>query len=228
MFQTYFHAAGRFLAFGLVAVYVCALGGNAHAGEGALDNFVLWKNTKFHRFFIDKEVNFSHYTKLAPLPLDYKNATISDSVRHNLQRNWETFLTKEVVDVSRFLEEALVEEIGDDKHFSLTKVADKDALIVQYIAKEFKPKAYLDNGMDTIGQQSLTKLCTMAFQIVIYDASTKKIVAFIESDLPVVAKPFGTERIVNNRANQNRAWITASDQLAKLFVKDLTTLVTKS
>ncbi|WP_230556665.1 DUF3313 family protein [Teredinibacter turnerae] len=208
----------------LLATFVVCFGANVHAQKNPTENFRVWKDTKFHRFLVDGSVDFSKYKKIALLPLDTNSATIADRTRETMRRNWEPFVSSGMGDVGRFIEESLTEEFADEKGLVVTDKGGKDVLIVQFIAKEVTPKAQLDNGLDTVGSKTLSKLCSMQFQVAIYDASSKQVLAFIDSDLPVVAKPFGNERIENNRANQNRAWIVATDRLAKLFVRDMNKL----
>lgn len=210
---------------GILALAVWAPVSLAHSEN--LDHYEIFKKTKFHRFFVDKTVNFGGYNKIALLPMDTEEFAIASRVSPRLRRSWESFPQRGIENVERFLGEALREAIGDSDQYTESDVTGKNVLLVQFIAKVLTPQAPLNGDMDTVGSETMLRICRMQYEIAIYDSTTRKLVAYIDSDLMVSAQPLGQERVVNNRANQNRGWKHALLEMSESLVNDISKVAKK-
>ncbi len=212
---------GAFLAFALL------FSNTVLAKKNVEESFVLWKDTKYHRFFIDKNVDFSKYKKMAVLPLDYSSMIVSPKTKKKMERNWSNFKQEGMPDVVTFFDSEFEDVFDDSDAFSLTKTSGDDVLIVQYKAIEISPKAFIDNALGTVGMEALNRVASVQYQVAIYDARTKAVVAMIEDDF-LVSIQVESERVLNNRANHRRAWKTSLHKLAKSFNKNMIRLQEKS
>lgn len=194
------------------------------SAKNTAEDFTLWKDTHFHRFFINKQADFSKYKKIAFLPMDYKSTVIDPKAKKRMQLSWENFVETEMPDIATRFDKEVQEMLIENEHFSATSKAGDDVLIVTFKAKEIIPKTYLDNGLMTVGRSTLTMVGYLTYQVVLMDGNSRKIVGMIEDDHTIAPNTRATGEQANNLGNQRRAWSTSLHGWIKSFFKDLENL----
>ncbi|WP_052692205.1 hypothetical protein [Teredinibacter purpureus] len=201
----------------VIGVAPASYAGNENTAENI---FSVWSGGNFHRFIVNKTIDFSKYDQIIVLPINTKELVISDRARYKIRRNWKSFAEKDMPAINeRFLELAALEFSGKSP-LLLTDKGGKSVLAVQIIAKEVMPRAFRDTSLATVGKQSVEQIATLQYQIVLTDTPSRGVVAMIEGDL-LVAPRNGK---INNRSMHFRAWERAWENLLEKFNIDLAEL----
>jgi len=217
----------------ILIIFVLLLGAMGSApllagkSEEVASQYVLWKKTKFHRFFINDDVDFSKYKKMAFLPMDYSELQIAKKTKKKLERNWSNFKNAEMPGIAERFDVDVKDILGNSEDFEPTEKAGEDVLIVAFKALEVIPKAYLDNGLSTVGTQTLSLVGYLTYQVVMLDGASREIVAMIEDDHTIAPNTLATGEQNNTLGNHRRAWSLSMKNWVQRFLKDLETLQKK-
>jgi len=199
-----------------------------YAEKNVSNDYMLWKDTHFHRFFVHKNADFSKYKKIAFLPMNYSSTIIYPKTKKRLKLSWKDFIETEMPAIATRFNEEVQSQLSENRHFSSTMKGDDDVLIVSFTSKEIRPKTYLDNGLTTVGKSTLTLVGYLTYQVVMMDGKTREIVAMIEDDHTIAPNTRATGEQPNNLGNQRRAWSTSMRDWVKRFFQDLQKLHDKT
>lgn len=206
---------------GLIILLVFAFSGVALAKQNPAKDYTIWKDTKFNRFFIHSNVDFSRYTKIAFLPMDYKSMVIAPKTKTRLKRSWSNFVETEMPDIAQRFDEEVKSILEEDSAFQSTNKGGDDVMIVSFKALDVSPKAYLDNGLATVGKSTLNLVGYLRYEVIILDGRTRDIIAMIEDDHTIAPSTRATGEQPNNIANHRRAWSLSMKSWIKRFLNDV-------
>lgn len=204
---------------GLITILVLIFASPVLAEKDPSQDYTLWKDTKFHRFFIDKNADFSQYSKVAFLPMDYTSLAIAPKTKKRLKRNWSNFAKTEMPNIAKRFDEEVKATLEKSTTFQPTDKAGEDVMIVSFKAIEMTPKAYMD-GLATIGKETLNLVGYLRYQVVILDGHSRKVIAMIEDDHTIAPNTRATGEQPNNIGNHRRAWSLSMNSWIKRFLDE--------
>lgn len=205
----------------LVPVAVQAKKDNA---ENVEQQFEVWKHGSFHRFIVKKNLDYGQYDKLIVFPLHYGELAISTDVPAKLQRNWEDFAERDMPAIKDKFQVLVQEEFGKAETLQLTTEGGKGVLVAEFRMLTFKPKAYRDSSLDTVGQENIETVGTLQYRVTLMDSASHEVVGMIEDDIQISLR----RKALNSRSNHFRAWINSMAFVLEHFHDDMDKLAEAS
>ncbi|TVZ39655.1 uncharacterized protein DUF3313 [Alteromonadaceae bacterium 2753L.S.0a.02] len=201
--------------------------GEAFAGSNnqakVASNFTVWKGGNFHRFVVDKSLDYSQYNKIIVFPLDLSEFKLADKTKRQLRKNWEDFQQEE----SQLLIDRMAEVSYDEfknSRLQPTEKGGKGVLVVQVRALEFLPRAYRDRALGTVGTELIESIGQLSYQITLLDSATHQTIGLIEDDINI-APP---RKVTNTRDNHQRSWKRSFEFIFEHFHRDFEKLQKES
>ncbi|WP_188150867.1 DUF3313 family protein [Teredinibacter waterburyi] len=204
----------------LLTLAVCAPTIATAKDKTVEEQYTVWKHGNFHRFVVDKAIDFKTYNKIILFPLNYSELTISPKAKTRMQRNWEDFAEKDMPSLTEKFAELANREFSKSKQFTPTSTGGKGVLVVEFKALEMLPRAYRDSSLGSVGSETIETVGTLHYQVALIDSATRKMVAMIEDDLPINL----SKKRENNRYAHNRAWHRSFEYIIETFHENLVEL----
>lgn len=199
---------------------LCVTGFAFALDQGENTDYDLVKSKHFQNLFIKKGADLTRYKKVMFFPVNDEKISIASRAGNDIRRNWRDFKSEDFQDFIPVATELTHKAFVKGKHFMLHDAADEETLAFQVQFLEIYPVAFLDNSLNTAGNEYVHQFAAAQFRIVIMDTASKEMIAMIHDTLQVVQR----NQVRNNRAAHRRAWKESFKEMISDFEMELTAL----
>lgn len=179
--------------------------------------FVVWKDGSFVRSVLDKNVDYSKYTKVMYFPLKYDQLEVVTGNDARLGRNWEGFVDEDMPTIAEKFDKAVASKYKKGKYLELTKEGGSDVIVIAVNLLKLTPRTYRDSSLDTVGEENFETVGFLDYQITLLDSEKGVVVGFIEDQIQVSLR----RKARNVRGNHVRAWTRTFEYIVEHLRDDI-------
>lgn len=199
----------------LAATALCAfvftpLLASAQEDESVESVFVVWKGGNFHKFVVEKNLDYSKYKKVIVFPLKSNQLQIDTGNNVRMARNWANFVEEDMSTLAEKFDEVIAKEFSENKSLVLTETGGSDVVIAAVNMLTFTPQTYRDSSIETVGKESFDTVGILGYQITLLDSESGLLVGFIEDEIKITLR----KSALNIRSNHVRAWSLTFELIA--------------